>query len=85
MSAEQQIQDAQIDASSLAQSAWENHILEFFIAKLPGNESNFNFTEILANFPYQSILEQVIQNRPAKPVEIYFDFRFGNITKKNIF
>ena len=45
--------------------AWEEHIREFFTARLPGNESNFNFTEILANFPF--MLEWVIQNRPGKP------------------
>jgi hypothetical protein len=47
------------------EKAWEEHILRFFTARLPGNESNFNFTEILANFPF--MLEWVIQNRPVKP------------------
>ena len=67
-------------------TAWENHIREFFTARLSGNESKFNFTEILANFPF--LLEWVIQNRPQKPVEVYFeeiwpffDARLGSITK----
>jgi hypothetical protein len=53
------------------ETAYENHIRTFFTARLPGNESNFNFTEILANFPF--MLEWVIRNRPAKSVEIYFE------------
>ena len=51
--------------ASELERAWEDHIRGFFTARLPGNESNFNFTEILANFPF--MLEWVIQNRPAKP------------------
>ncbi len=50
---------------SVLDQTWEDHVRCFFTAKLPGNESNFNFTEILANFPF--MLEWVIQNRPEKP------------------
>lgn len=62
------------------ESAWEEHIRKFFTDRLPWNESNFNFTEILANFPF--MLEWVIQNRPAKPAIVYltgyeYGFHFG--------
>jgi len=49
-------------------TAWEKHIREFFTTRLPGNESNFNFTEILANFPF--LLEWIIQNRPKYPAKV---------------
>lgn len=68
MSDNHQIEDSQINI------AWENHIRAFFTARLPGNESKFNFTEILANFPF--MIEWVIQNRPAEPVVVYFETEY---------
>ena len=58
------------------ETAWENHVRAFFTARLPGNESNFNFTEILSNFPF--MFEWVVQNRPVNPVEVYLmGYRYG--------
>jgi len=63
-------------ATEPLETKWENHVREFFTARLPGNESNFNFTEILANFPF--LLEWVIQNRPAQPAKVEISYyRYG--------